>query len=66
MDNTAVIQEQCSGYAAIMGDTESVIMTNVGSGTMGNEILDANDDSYRYAGANPNNYVCFGTLKILA
>ena len=65
MDNTAVIQEQCSGYAAKMGDTESVIMTNVGSGTMGNEILDANDDSYRYAGANPNNYVCFGTTENL-
>ncbi len=61
MDNTAVIQEQCSGYAAIMGDAASVIMTNVGSGTMENPILDANDDSYRYAGANPNNYVCFGT-----
>lgn len=24
-------------------------------------ILDANDDSYRYTGANPNNYVCFGS-----
>lgn len=24
-------------------------------------VLDANDDSYRYTGANPNNYVCFGS-----
>ena len=26
----------------------------------GNTILDANDNSYRYAGANPDNYVCIG------
>lgn len=24
-------------------------------------VIDANDGSYRYAGANPDNYVCFGT-----
>ena len=24
-------------------------------------VIDANDGSYRYAGANPNNYVCFGS-----
>ena len=57
----AVSQESCSGYAANMGDTESVIMVNVGSGTMENIVLDAEDYSYRYAGANPNNYVCFGS-----
>ena len=58
---TAISQEQCSGYAAIMGDTESVIMVNVGSGTMETAIIDAEDYSYRYAGADPNNYVCFGS-----
>ena len=30
-----------------------------GQGTYGS--LEAGDNSYRYAGANPNNYVCFGT-----
>ena len=58
---TAVSQESCSGYAAIMNENESVIMVNVGSGTMENIVLDAEDYSYRYAGANPNNYVCFGS-----
>ena len=60
-EGIAVSQESCSGYAANMGDTESVIMVNVGSGTMENIVLDAEDYSYRYAGANPNNYVCFGS-----
>lgn len=48
---TPTVQEQCSGYAAIMGDT-SVIMTNVGSGTMesNGETLDAGDNSYRFSG----------------
>ncbi len=58
---TPTSQEQCSGYAALMGGTESIIMTNVGSGTMDKQIYDAEDNSYRYAGANPNNYVCFGS-----
>ena len=58
-NNTPVSQESCNGYAAIMGDS-SVIMVNVGSGTIGVAIFDAEDYSYRYAGANPNNYVCFG------
>ena len=59
--NIAVTQEQCSGYA-FMGDTESLIVTNVGSGTIERQtqLLDADDKSYRYSGANPNNYVCFG------
>ena len=60
-NNTPVSQESCSGYAAMMSDTEAVIMINVGSGTMGLAVLDAEDYSYRYAGANPNNYVCFGS-----
>ncbi len=62
-NNTPVSQESCSGYATMMGDTESVIMINVGSGTIEklNQVLDAEDYSYRYAGANPNNYVCFGS-----
>ena len=58
---TAVSQESCNGYAAIADDTASVIMVNVGSGTMEQLSFDAEDYSYRYAGANPNNYVCFGS-----
>ena len=60
---TSTSQEQCSGYAALMGSSKSVIMTNVGSGTMQTRLLDADDKSYRYAGASEevNNYVCFGS-----
>jgi len=32
-----------------------------GSGTYTNANLEAGDNSYRYAGTNPNNYVCFGS-----
>lgn len=62
-DGAATAQEQCSGYAALMGSSKSVIMTNVGSGTMQTRLLDADDKSYRYAGASEevNNYVCFGS-----
>ena len=61
-NNTPVSQESCSGYAAMIVDS-SVIMINVGSGTMErlNQVIDAEDYSYRYAGADPNNYVCFGS-----
>ena len=57
---TAVSQESCNGYAAVI-DTVALIVINVGSGTMKAATLDAEDYSYRYAGANPNNYVCFGS-----
>ena len=58
-NNTPVSQESCSGYAA-MTVYSTVIMINVGSGTIETAVLDAEDYSYRYAGANPINYVCFG------
>lgn len=32
-----------------------------GSGSYTNANLEAGDNSYRYAGANPNNWICFGT-----
>ena len=35
-----------------------------GQGSYTNANLEAGDNSYRYAGANPNNYVCFGTDTI--
>ncbi len=59
-NNTPVSQESCNGHAAITVDS-AVLMINVGSGTMEKVILDSGDNSYRYAGANPNNYVCFGS-----
>ena len=54
-------EEQCQGFA-VDTDGSGVFTINVGSGTMGNKIgFDASDNSYRYAGADPNNYVCFGS-----
>ena len=35
-----------------------------GSGSYTNANLEAGDNSYRYAGANPNNYVCFGSDEV--
>ena len=60
-DNTTTSQEQCIGYALVLDENISFIMNNVGSGTIESPILDAEDNSYRYSGANPNNYVCFGS-----
>ena len=40
-------------------DGENGLYYHDGSGSYG--FLEAGDGSYRYAGANPNNYVCFGT-----
>ena len=34
-----------------------------GSGSYTNASLEARDNSYRYSGANPNNYICFGTTS---
>ena len=56
----SVDEADCSGYALII-DGIAVKLNEVGSGTMQEYSLDAGDNSYRYAGANPNNYVCFGS-----
>ena len=40
-------------------DGENGLYLHDGSGTYGSQ--EAGDGSYRYAGANPNNYVCFGS-----
>ncbi len=53
-------QSECVGYGAVMRDG-ALLFEEMGSGTFGQAIIDANDNSYRYAGANPNNYVCFGS-----
>ena len=57
-----VSQSECVGYGVWITDRDSALLfEEVGSGTFGQATIDANDNSYRYAGANPNNYVCFGS-----
>lgn len=41
-------------------DGENDIYYHDGNGTYTNANLEAGDNSYRYSGANPNNYVCLG------
>ena len=55
-------QSECNGYGAMVDDS-ALLFEEMGSGTFGQVTvtIDANDNSYRYAGANPNNYVCFGS-----
>ena len=59
---TQVSQEQCTGYA-LQENSAALLLSPIGSGIMEYQMqtLDANDKSYRYNGANPNNYVCFGS-----
>ncbi len=42
-------------------DGENGLYYHDGTGTYINADQEAGDNSHRYAGANPNNYVCFGT-----
>ena len=42
-------------------DGENGLYYHDGQGTYTNADQEAGDNSYRYAGANPNNYVCFGS-----
>ena len=42
-------------------DGANGIYLHDGIGSYTNANLEAGDNSYRYSGANPNNYVCFGT-----
>ena len=42
-------------------DGENGLYYHDGVGTYTNADQEAGDNSYRYAGANPNNYVCFGS-----
>ena len=46
-------------YTGTDGDNDLYYHDGVGSYTNAN--LEAGDNSYRYSGANPNNYVCFGS-----
>ena len=49
----------CSVYNQYTEDGVNDLYLHDGVGTYG--ILEAGDNSYRYAGSNPNNYVCFGS-----
>ena len=42
-------------------DGDNGLYLHDGSGTYTNAAQEAGDNSYRYSGANPNNYVCFGS-----
>ncbi len=42
-------------------DGDNGLYLHDGSGSYTNASEEAGDNSYRYAGANPNNYVCFGS-----
>ena len=44
-------------------DGENGLYYHDGVGTYTNANQEAGDNSYRYAGANPNNYVCFGSVE---
>ena len=46
-------------YTGVDGDNG--IYYHDGVGTYTNAELDAGDNSYRFSGSNPNNYVCFGS-----
>ncbi len=43
------------------GDGNNGLYYHDGSGSYTNAAREAGDNSYRYAGTNPNNYVCFGS-----
>ena len=48
-------------YNTMAGDGAEGIYYHDGQGTYTNADQEAGDNSYRYSGANPNNYVCFGS-----
>ena len=48
-------------YYATNGEGYDGLYYHDGVGTYTNADQEAEDNSYRYAGANPNNYVCFGS-----
>ena len=46
------------------GDGVNGLYYHDGSGSYTNTDQEAGDNSYRYAGANPNNYICFGSNAV--
>ena len=58
--NPTLIEYVISRYTGTQGENGLYYHDGTIKDTDGN-IIDAEDNSYRYAGANPNNYVCFGS-----
>ncbi len=52
---------ECIKTEVYTGDGNEGLYYHDGSGSYTNANQEAGDNSYRYAGANPNNYVCFGS-----
>ena len=59
-DPTLLTDYVKSQYTGTQGENGLYFHNGTIKDTDGN-IIDAEDNSYRYAGANPNNYVCFGS-----
>ena len=58
----AIKEENCSGTATKVQDKYYLGLTKIGIGNYSvTKNQEAEDNSYRYSGANPNNYVCFGS-----
>ncbi len=51
----------CKVATTYSEDGENGLYYHDGTGTYTNADQEAGDNSYRYSGANPNNYVCFGS-----
>ena len=58
---SAILAEYIINEVYTGGDGENGLYYHDGVGTYTNADQEAGDNSYRYAGANPNNYVCFGS-----
>ena len=58
-DDTILLTEYIKNLYTIDGDND--LYYHDGQGNYNNSNQEARDNSYRYAGANPNNYVCFGS-----
>ena len=53
---------ECIATQLYTVDGENGLYFHDGQGTYGS-LLEAGDNSYRFSGANPNNYVCFGSTE---
>ena len=68
-ENIPTLADLCSGKTlaecitteVYTTDGENGLYYHDGTGIYTNASQEAGDNSYRYAGANPNNYVCFGS-----
>ena len=71
-ENIPTLADLCSGKTFAECITTEVYTTDGadglyyhdGTGTYTNADQEAGDNSYRFAGANPNNYVCFGAIGV--